>query len=132
MDGPQLVAVYGTLRRGGRNHHLLARGGARAAGLAHLGGTLVVVQGDRYTYPGYLPGDDGRRVEVELYRVAPAVVTGPLDTLEGYDPLDEAGSHYLRRLLPVLGPGTARAWTYVYNRPTEGLPVVPDGVWRQP
>lgn len=181
MDEP-LLAVYGTLRRGCRNHHLLVQGGARFAGVAHVAGQLVVVTDGPYPYPGYVPdgavpdrnvpdrdgpdgavagrdgpaGPPGRAtaprplVEVELYRVSPALLAGPLDALEGYDPDDEAGSPYLRRLVPLVvaahparpdGPGhagpplpdrpPAEAWAYVYNRPVEGLAVLADGVWRE-
>lgn len=122
-----LVAVYGTLRRGGRLHHVLGT----AAGRAVLAGTGTV-EGELYevspafhqadvdtSYPCLHPG--AGRVVVEVYEVRDRALWDDLDELEGFDPHDLEGSEYHRCRVPVLDvrpPALApcEAWTYVYVR----------------
>ena len=127
-----LVAVYGTLRRGGRLHlHLgVAARRSRAVGRARIAGDLYEVVPERrdaavsLSYPCYYDGGD-RRVVVELYEVIDTSLWDDLDELEGFLPHDPDSSEYHRRLVPLLdvhidriGGTTAIdvAWTYVYVR----------------
>ncbi len=125
----ELVAVYGTLRRGGRLHHHLgvSAGRARAVGCARLAGDLYEVVPERrdtgvaMSYPCYYEGGAGR-VVVEIYEVLDPTLWTDLDQLEGFLPHDLERSEYHRRVVPLLDPHTdefeacATAWTYVYVR----------------
>ena len=102
------IAVYGTLRRGQRNHHLLD--GAGFIGTGFVAGVLF-----------------------EVYRLAGQVMLEALDALERYDPSDEASSQYLRRIVPVFDCPVARAWAYLYHGPREELgDPIPTGEWVGP
>ncbi|HYW93547.1 MAG TPA: gamma-glutamylcyclotransferase family protein [Gammaproteobacteria bacterium] len=77
--GPvQAVFVYGTLRRGGRNHHTLA--GSRRLGSRGLGPGFTML--DLGACPGVIEGGN-RSVTGEVYRV-PARLWPRLDALEDY------------------------------------------------
>jgi gamma-glutamylcyclotransferase (GGCT)/AIG2-like uncharacterized protein YtfP len=127
-DAP--LAVYGTLRRGERNHPLLA--GTTYLGDAFVRGILRHVPAAPtrdYGFPVLLPDGEGR-VRVELYRVIDADTWVRLDALERYDPADEAGSEFLRRTVLVLDGPTDEAQVYVYNGPLEVLgEVIERGDW---
>lgn len=141
----ELVAVYGTLRHGGRLHHQLGieAGRARPAGRARIEGALYEVvpehrdAGSSMSYPCYYEGGDGR-VEVELYEVLDPSLWPDLDELEGFLPHDLERSEYHRRLvrlLDVRGTDAAprpdtEAWTYVYVRtPPEPTRRIAGGDW---
>ncbi len=140
-DLPVLLAVYGTLRRGCRNHHVLAGSGhvvdGFVSGLLH---EIVVPLRLDYSYPLLVvPADpvaDGPRVVVEVYRVeAERVLTG-LDALEAYDPAGPGGSEYVRTRVPLRSGdrSTTEMWpevqVYAYAGPVaEQGPVLPGGDW---
>lgn len=112
MSAEKLIFVYGTLKRGGSNHHFLAS--QKFLGAAHTapGFRLYALGG----YPGMVAKPDDRDgVTGEVWSVgADALVR--LDALEG---LDEG--LYRRELLPLLAPFADRAIEgYLYARPIAG------------
>jgi gamma-glutamylcyclotransferase (GGCT)/AIG2-like uncharacterized protein YtfP len=131
MSGSELdvVAVYGTLRRGERNHGLLA--GAEYLGHGFVDGVLHVVPSATlrpYPYPALLVG--GGRVRVELFRLPDGQMLDELDELEGYDHADEGRSEYVRRVVPVIEGPVGRAWAYLYaGDPAELAEPVEGGDW---
>lgn len=139
-DLPVLLAVYGTLRRGCRNHHVL--GGSEhvvdgaVAGLLH---EIVVPLRLDYSYPLLVvppePSAHGPGVVVEVYRVEQEQVLARLDVLEAYDPADPGGSEYVRTHVPLLlrdgaAPEVPQVQVYAYAGPVdEQGPVLTGGDW---
>ncbi|MDX1506602.1 MAG: gamma-glutamylcyclotransferase family protein [Spongiibacter sp.] len=95
----ELVFVYGTLRRGGRNAHLLKR--AQYLG-AHTTDAVFHLY-DCGRHPGVMPG--GRTAIVgEVYRVTPKEFQR-LDELENYP------RYYTRERIPT---PWGEAWIYLF------------------
>jgi len=116
--------IYGTLLPGLRLQAEMS--GAERLGNATVPGRLV----DVGRYPGLVHGEG--EVIGEVYRVSDAQLAR-LDAVEDMVRGDRMASQYWREQLPVLsGPCAGLpVWTYVYNRPTEGLTPIPHGDYRR-
>ncbi|MDH4573722.1 gamma-glutamylcyclotransferase family protein [Salinicola acroporae] len=117
-----LVAVYGTLKRGLRNHHWLDG--------AEFVGEDVITTATLYDigpYPG-AKAEPSRGVEIEVFRVD-AVGLKRLDRLEDYRVRRPQSGDYDRAVhATAFGP----AWLYLYNRDVAGCPVIRQGGWPAP
>ena len=116
--------IYGTLMPGLRLEAEMH--GARFVGAAQVPGRLV----DVGLYPGLLHGEG--QVTGEVYEVDDAHLAR-LDAVEEMVPGDRAASQYWREQVTVLAGALAgqRVWTYVYNRPVDGLVPIPHGDYRR-
>lgn len=115
-----LVAVYGTLKRGLRNHHWLE--GADFLGSDRL--TLATLY-DLGPFPGAKP-EPSHGVEVEVFRVN-ARLLADLDRLEDYRVRTPKAGLYDRAVYTTtFGP----AWLYLYNPEVKDCPTIRRGGWR--
>ena len=101
-EAMQSVFVYGSLKRGFVNHHLIARAKFLGVGMTRRGFAML----DLGRYPGVVRGCD--IIGGELFSV-------PLPLVGGLDRLEENGRVYQRELVPIAtGSGTIQAWIYIY------------------
>ncbi|MCG7600597.1 gamma-glutamylcyclotransferase [Halomonas sp. McH1-25] len=116
-----LVAVYGTLKRGLRNHHWLAD--AQFLGSDRLNSVTLY---DLGPYPG-AKTELSQGIEVEVFRVDTPVLSA-LDRLEGYRVRTPKRGDYDRLIHhTTFGP----AWLYLYNHSVSGCPAIREGGWPQ-
>jgi gamma-glutamylaminecyclotransferase len=122
MTAGRLIFVYGTLKRGGLNHHFLA--GQRFAGEARTAPGFRLY--DLGGYPGMVTQpDDTEGVIGEVWEVdSDALVQ--LDALEGL-----AEGLYRREPVPLLSPFADRGVeAYLYPHDTTGRRAI-GSVWRE-
>ena len=122
------IFVYGTLMRG--FDHPMAKLLSRSAdflGEAQCRGRLYLVK----HYPGLVLSDAPADIVFgELYRLrARDELLGEFDMYEACGPGFREPTEYVRRMLDVtLADGSvSEAWTYVYNWPVTGLPLIASG-----
>jgi gamma-glutamylcyclotransferase (GGCT)/AIG2-like uncharacterized protein YtfP len=118
--GPQLVFVYGTLKRGMANHAQLA--GTPCLGTAQLQGFSLY---DLGPFPmAIASGDPQHRLQGELYAVSPQLLE-QLDRFEGAPRL-------YQRQRQRLGDGRP-VWLYVGQpRQVRHVQRIPSGAWLKP
>lgn len=118
------VFVYGTLKRGQRNHplvvpylHRVLPGSVAGFRLYHL-----LAGGRRpYAYPAMVPGEG--RVYGEVLFLSP-------EALPLLDALEEEGVEYRRVRVWVETPeGRLSAWAYLYLAELEEALPLPEGIW---
>lgn len=116
---PLAVAVYGTLKRGHCNHHLL--GQARLLGTDHLRDIVLYDLGD---FPAAVPGHSAG-VTVEVYEVSNRVLV-QLDELEDCHPeTPRTGLYHRQQMATRYGP----AWIYLYNGDLHGYRPMATNFW---
>ena len=129
-DERLVIAVYGTLRSGQRNPGLLEDSVFLGTGL--ISGALHDVPRTpyrSYAYPAHVEEPRGP-VLVELYRLPGEAALERIDRLERYDPADEAGSQYVRRVVGVTDGPVERAGVYFYRgAPGQLGERIADGDW---
>ena len=110
MIDPDLLFVYGTLKRGLGNHRVMRDAGGEFIATVRTEDPLPLVI-DRLPYLLDLPGR-GHRVEGELYRVESAEGWAHLDRLEGHP------NFYRRSVIAVVAESGERhsAWAYFVVR----------------
>ncbi len=114
-----LVAVYGTLKRGLRNHHWLD--GAGFMGSDRLADVTLY---DLGPFPG-AKLEPSHGVEIEVFEVDARLLSG-LDQLEDYRPRQPRHGLYDRAVHPTaFGP----AWLYLYNPDVTGFTAIRQGGW---
>lgn len=116
----QKVAVYGTLRKGQRNHHLLKS--SRYVGLYSFYLPFRMYKVGLY-YPALVPDEADNLITIEVYEVTNATMNG-LDKLENYP------TYYDR--FPVECNGE-EVWIYYLEKSKENLSTftceIPGGDW---
>jgi gamma-glutamylaminecyclotransferase len=125
---PDLVFVYGSLKRGFRNHGLLANCEFVGAGLTEARYRLINLG----PYPALVEtADEPLSITGELYRIDRA-------TLSTLDRLEDEGVLYRRIVAPITGLEggacdqrivTHRAWTYLWLKSPSAYPLWPTATW---
>lgn len=112
VSAPTFIFVYGTLKRGGSNHHFMAAQRFVAEARTPPGFVLYALEG----YPGMVADSSDRNGVVgEIWAIDPAGLAA-LDELEGVDE-----GLYRRARVPLAPPHDA--WsveTYLYNQSLAG------------
>ncbi|PSW15180.1 gamma-glutamylcyclotransferase [Photobacterium sanctipauli] len=109
------VFVYGTLRKGESNHHLLQQ--ALYLGQCQIQGRYQLF--NLGYYPALVDAEHNRRIAGEVYQVS-AQELAQLDILEEYPSL------YRREPVETQH---GRAWVYLYNHNVDSFPLIEDGDW---
>jgi gamma-glutamylcyclotransferase (GGCT)/AIG2-like uncharacterized protein YtfP len=111
--------VYGSLRRGFRLHHQLARLGAGFVMEAKVAGELF----DLGRYPGARPAKgEGKWVLGEVFQLLHAEHDlKVLDEVEGFIPADPERSEFVRALAEVILPHGAHESAWIYWLSKESL-----------
>ena len=115
MISPDLLFVYGTLKRGLGNHRVIRDANGEFVAMVRTEDRLPLVI-DGLPYLLDLPGR-GHRVEGELYRVESSEGWALLDRLEGHP------NFYRRRVIAVVEESgqSHDAWAYFVVRGAERL-----------
>jgi gamma-glutamylcyclotransferase (GGCT)/AIG2-like uncharacterized protein YtfP len=120
-----LIFVYGTLKRGCRNHHFLA-------GQMYLGEARTIPGFrlfDLGNYPGMIANSSATdQVAGEVWSLD-ADGLARLDRLEGTD--EGLYRREIVALMPPFSEPDRIVQTYLYLRSVEGRAVISGGVWRE-
>lgn len=115
-----LVAAYGTLKRGLRNHHWLDGAGFLGSDRLHH-----ITLYDLGPFPG-AKLEPSHGVEVEVFRVSARLLAN-LDRLEDYQLHNPAAGLYDRAVHPTT---YGLAWLYLYNPKIYGHTAIREGGWQ--
>ncbi|MBB6004975.1 pyruvate carboxylase [Arcicella rosea] len=126
-DKEEFLFVYGTLRKdfGNELHKLITRN-SEFIGMATYQGKMYNIG----EYPGIVASDDtDSKVIGELYKLSNSLrLIRILDEYEEFYPENIAESIFVRNAVSVNIEGTTyEAYSYLYNRPTDGLPEITSG-----
>jgi gamma-glutamylaminecyclotransferase len=113
------IFVYGTLKRGCRNHGVLRPAEFLGEAWTAPGYRMVCCGSHPYPYPGLVRAGEGERVAGEIYRVDAAL-------LEALDRLEDVPREYERA--PVRLSDGREAQAYLYKGETAHLPAC-GAVW---
>lgn len=113
----QLVAVYGTLKRGKSNHELLED--ATFLGEQMISGFTMYTNG---AYPAVVPGNG--EIKVEVYSINQSI-RRQLDILEGFT--GRRGSPQNHYDIMEIRTQYGKAWLYIYSRRPEGWAIIENG-----
>ncbi len=121
---PQLVFVYGTLRRGGSNHFRMA--GAEFVTPGTITGRMYRID----WYPGLVLDEAGDEIHGEVYSVTPGQLSA-LDIFEGLSAGEIEGSEYRRVQTTVVQQDsqTLSAWVWEWLGIVAGSQRITDGDW---
>mgnify|MGYP003630208195 CR=1 FL=1 len=115
-----LVAVYGSLRKGLHNHGLIKESTLVGEGVVKGFGMHSLRH-----YPALTRVGRRSNVLVEVYEVDEKTMAG-LDNLEGYP------SYYTRKMCPINIMGeTLPAWVYYMDERLDDKPFVEGGDWKE-
>ena len=122
---PEIVFVYGTLRRGGSNHFRMAAAEFISAGT--VSGRLYRV----HWYPGMVLDDEaGDEIHGDVYAVD-AETLATLDVFEGLSAGEIQGSEYrrVRSTIMLQDSRTITAWVWEWIGMTDESQRLADGDW---
>ena len=121
---PQIVFVYGTLRRGGSNHFRMA--GAEFISSGTVQGRLYRID----WYPGLVLDETGDEIHGEVYSVD-AEQLAALDVFEGLSAGEIEGSEYRRVSTTVMQQSSQpiTAWVWEWLGLTDESHRLTDGDW---
>ncbi len=107
----QLVAVYGSLKRGFGNYHCMERANGEFVSTAKTEDANFIMEGSGFPYVVRNNSEMGGKVAVELFKVNKAGVLNDLDSLEGHP------TFYKRELMFFEKPDgiVVEAWLYIYQ-----------------
>lgn len=132
VDDPELLFVYGLLRRGmSAELDAIVPGMASFVGPASVRGRLYSVGG---AYPALVVGvgADADDVVGELWRIDNRLAWPIIDDFEGIGPAYVHPHLYYRAKTEVrMASGEVSCYVYVYNRPVDDLARVDSGDWAQ-
>lgn len=126
MKETNLVAVYGTLRKGEHNHHIIKHCTLIGEVWTNPSFTLI----DLGSYPGLLT--KGRTsVKLEIYKIYNTTTLKNLDNLEGYFGKDSSNNLYNKELINT---PFGEASIYIYNfenygKDSENYSTITSGDW---
>jgi gamma-glutamylcyclotransferase (GGCT)/AIG2-like uncharacterized protein YtfP len=125
MGANSLLFVYGTLKRGEKNHRQLVAHQVRFLGEGRIRGRLFRIKGA--SFPGAARTASRRYVRGELYELAsPDKALKKLDKFEGTDE-----GLFVRKLADVwIGRRKTKAWTYFYPGRKDQALAIPGGSFR--
>lgn len=123
-QAPELVFVYGTLRRGGSNHFRMD--GAEFVASGTICGRMYRID----WYPGIVLDPAGGEIQGELYHVGPDLLSA-LDVFEGLSAGEIEGSEYRRIQTTVVRQDsqTATAWIWEWLGMVDESQRLLDGDW---